>query len=116
MALNTQNIYGNISISDDAVSVIASRVAKEVYGIVDLAPRRLSDSILIMLGKVPIAKGAKVTTMGNRVFVDLYVILKDGVNKDAVIESLKSAVEYNIEHQTGMRVKSVAVHVVGVRL
>jgi uncharacterized alkaline shock family protein YloU len=116
MALNTSNIYGNISISDDAVSMIVSRVAKECYGIVDLVSRRLSDSILLMLNKEPIAKGVKITTMDNRVYVELYVILKDGVNKDAVIESLKSTVEYNVEHLTGMRVKNVVIHVVGVRL
>ena len=54
--------------------------------------------------------------MDNRIFVELYVILKDGVNRDAVTESLRSSVEYNVEHMTGMRVKSVDIHVVGVKL
>lgn len=116
MALNTSNIYGNITISDDAVSMIVSRVALDCYGVCELAARRLSDSILILFNKDPVGKGVKIVTMDNRVFVDIYVILKDGVNKEAVIESLKSSVMYNVEHLTGMRVKSVNVHVVGVKL
>lgn len=116
MALNTANGYGNITISDDAVSIIVSRAALECYGIVELASRRLSDSILILFNRVPVNKGVKIVTMDNRVFVDLYVVINSGVNQDTVIDSLKSTVSYNVEHLTGMRVKSVIVHVVGVRL
>lgn len=116
MALNTSNIFGNISISDDAVCSIVSRVALDCYGIVELAATRLSDSLLMLFNKEPTNKGVKIVTMDNRVFVDLYVIIKDGINRDAVIESLVSSVKYNVEHLTGMRVKSVEVHVVGVKL
>lgn len=116
MALNTSNIYGNITISDDAVSMIVSRAAADCYGIVELVPRRLSDSILILFHKVPVGKGVRIVTMDNRIFIDVYVILKDGVNRDAVIDSLKSSITYHVEHITGMRVKSVNVNVVGVKL
>ncbi|MBO5774358.1 MAG: Asp23/Gls24 family envelope stress response protein, partial [Clostridia bacterium] len=34
----------------------------------------------------------------------------------AVIENLKSSIEYKVEHITGMRVKSVNIHVVGIKL
>ena len=71
---------------------------------------------MILFNKEPLGKGVKIVTMDNRIFVELYVILKDGVNRDAVIESLRSSVQYNVEHLTGMRVKSVIIHVVGVKL
>ena len=116
MALTTTNIYGNINISDQAVAIIVSRITLDCYGVVELASRRLSDSIMILFNKEPLGKGVKIVTMDNRIFVDLYVILKDGVNRDAVIESLRSSVQYNVEHLTGMRVKSVIIHVVGVKL
>ena len=76
----------------------------------------MSDSIMILFNKEPLGKGVKIVTMDNRIFVELYVILKDGVNREAVIESLRSSVQYNVEHLTGMRVKSVIIHVVGVKL
>lgn len=116
MALTTTNIYGNINISDQAVAIIVSRITLDCYGIVELASRRLSDSIMILFNKEPLGKGVKIVTMDNRIFVELYVILKDGVNREAVIESLRSSVQYNVEHLTGMRVKSVIIHVVGVKL
>lgn len=116
MALNTSNIYGNITISDDAVAMLINKVALECYGVVELASRRLSDSLLELFNRVPVTKGVKLVTMDNRVFVDLYVILKDGVKREAVVESLKSAVQYHVEHLTGMRVKSVNIHIVGVKL
>ncbi len=116
MALTTTNIYGNINISDQAVAIIVSRITLDCYGVVELASRRLSDSIMILFNKEPLGKGVKIVTMDNRIFVELYVILKDGVNRDAVIESLRSSVQYNVEHLTGMRVKSVIIHVVGVKL
>ena len=116
MALNTSNIYGNITISDDAVAMLIRKIALECYGLVDLASRRLSDSLLELFNRVPVTKGVKLVTMDNRAFVDLYVILKDGVNREAVVSSLKASVQYNVEHLTGMRVKSVNVHIVGVKL
>ena len=116
MALTTTNIYGNINISDQAVALIVSRIPRDCYGVVALASRRLCDSFMILFNKEPLGKGVKIVTMDNRIFVELYVILKDGVNREAVIESLRSSVQYNVEHLTGMRVKSVIIHVVGVKL
>ena len=36
MAVNTINSYGKISISDEAIAVVASYTALECYGVVDL--------------------------------------------------------------------------------
>lgn len=116
MALHTSNIYGNITISDEAVSMIVSRVAQECYGVVELPARRLSDSLMLLFHREPTAKGVKITTLDNRIFVDLYVIIKNGINRDALVDSLQSAVKYHVEHITGMRVMAIDVHVVGVRL
>ncbi|MBQ8178153.1 MAG: Asp23/Gls24 family envelope stress response protein [Clostridia bacterium] len=116
MALSTFNKYGNINISDTAVAVIVSRVALDCYGVVELVSRRLSDSIMMLFKREPLGKGVKIVTMDNRIFVDLYVILSGNVKREAVIENLKSSIEYKVEHITGMRVKSVNIHVVGIKL
>ena len=116
MALSTFNKYGNINISDSAVAVIVSRVALDCYGVVELVSRRLSDSIMMLFKREPLGKGVKIVTMDNRIFVDLYVILSGNVKREAVIENLKSSIEYTVEHITGMRVKSVNIHVVGIKL
>lgn len=116
MALKTSNIYGDITISDDAVAVIVNRVARECYGVADLVSRRLSDSILFVLNKESVTKGVKLLTVGNRIYIDLYILLKADVNESAVTESLKGTVIYHVEQFTGMRVKEVNIHVLGVKL
>jgi uncharacterized alkaline shock family protein YloU len=54
--------------------------------------------------------------MDNRIFIDIYILVFDGVSVDAVEASLKSAIIYHVEQFTGMRVKSIDVHVVGMKL
>ncbi|NLL55676.1 MAG: Asp23/Gls24 family envelope stress response protein [Clostridiales bacterium] len=116
MALHTTNIYGNITISDDAVAVLISKVAKDCVGVAELVSRRLSDSVLMIFNKEPISKGIKLVTMDSRIYIDIYILVFDGISVDAVVASLKSAIVYHVEHFTGMRVKAIDVHVVGMKL
>ena len=116
MALQTSNIYGKIVVSDEAVALVIKKVAIECYGVAELVSRRLSDSVLMLFNKEPVSKGIKRVTLDNRIFIDIYCLIADGVNVEAVVASLKSSVIYHVEHFTGMRVKAVDVHVVGMRL
>lgn len=116
MALITANKYGRITISDEAVAMVASRAASECYGVIELVSRRISDSVLALFNKVSAGKGIRVITADNRIFIDAYIVLKHGVNKEAVSESVASTIKYHVEEFTGMRVKSVDVHIVGVKI
>ena len=73
------------------------------------------NSMAVFFKKKAATKGIKVTTIDNRIFLDLYVVLKENVLADAVSESLRSVVTYSVETFTGMRVKAVNVHVVGTK-
>ena len=112
MSVNTNNAYGKISISDLAIAKVASHTALESYGIVEMVSRRFTDS----LKKDSAGRGIKVTTSGNRIYVDVYVIMKYGVSINAVAESLKEAIKYKVEVFTGMIVDTVNVNVLGVKL
>lgn len=116
MALHTSNIYGDITIADDAVAMIVAKIAKEIPGVAELVSRRLSDNVLMLFGKEPLAKGVKLVTMDNRIFIELFILVTDGINVEAVVESLKSSITYHVESFTGMRVKSVEVNVLGLKL
>lgn len=116
MSLTTQNKYGKISITDEAVQVIASHAASECYGVVDLVSRRFSDNIGHLFNKNQYGKGVKVATVDNLIYVEVYVILKVGVNIEAVKKSLSDTVKFALETFTGMRVKRVHVNVVGIRV
>lgn len=116
MAVTTSNKFGRINITDDAVAIIASRAAADCYGVVELVSRRLSDNIAQLFNKRAVGKGVKVNTIDNTVFIDIFVVLKLGVNAEAVKESLAKAVTYKVELYTGMRVKSVNINIVGARV
>ena len=57
-----------------------------------------------------------VITDGDRIFIDVYVVIKFGVSINAVAESLKESVKYRVEKFTGMIVDTVNVNIVGVKL
>jgi len=116
MAVKTSNIHGRITVSDDAVAMVASFAAMECYGVVDLVSRRLTDSIAELFGKSPYGRGIRVTSDDNKIFIDVFAIVKHGISKEAVSESLKSLVAYSVESFTGMRVMEVNVNIVGVRV
>ncbi|MBO4262901.1 MAG: Asp23/Gls24 family envelope stress response protein [Clostridia bacterium] len=116
MPVGTSNIYGKISISDDAIAKVASHAALECYGIVEMVSRRLRDSISALFGKESETKGVSVSTSGDRIYIDVYVIIKFGVSISAVAESLKNAVKYKVEEFTGMIVDTVNVNIIGVKL
>ena len=115
MSVKTSNVYGNISISNEAIARVAEHAALDCYGIVEMVNKRCSDAITGLLKKSG-PKGVSVTTDGDRIYIDLYVIIKFGVSISAVADSLKQAVNYNVEKVTGMLVDRVNVNIVGVKL
>ncbi len=116
MSLTTSNKFGKISISDEAVQAVASHAAAECYGVVDLVSRRFSDNFGQLFNKNQNGKGVLVQTVDNFIYIELFVVLKCGVNVDAVKKSLSDAVGFSVETFTGMRVKRVHVNVVGIRV
>jgi len=116
MSVNTANSYGRMFISDGAIAIVAGHTALECYGVIDLVSKKLSDNFVELFKKEPASRGVKVLTVDNRIYIDLYVILKYGVSISAVAESLKRAVKYSVESFTGMIVDSVNVNIIGVRV
>ena len=116
MTVDTNNYYGNISISDNAIRTVAGFVALDCYGVVDLVSKNLKDSARELMRKEKYSKGVSISHIDNRIFIDIYCILKYGVSVSAVAESLKKSVKYSVENFTGMIVDTVNVHVVGVRV
>ena len=93
MAVKTSNAYGNITIDDEAIACATGHIARECYGVVDLVGQGSVKS------KNQLTKGIKIITVGNRIYIDLFAILK-----------------YGVEQFTGMIVDSVNINVVGVRV
>lgn len=116
MSAKTNNIYGKITITDRTVERFVSHIAMDCYGIVEFVPKNLFDSIIsfFRLGKE--VKGIRVHSDGDRIVIDISVIVKYGVSIKAVVEALKESIKYKVERFTGMIVDSMNVNVVGVKL
>ena len=116
MSVKTANAYGRITVTEEAIAQIAGNTALECYGIVNLVSKKLSDTIAEMFRRSKVSRGVRVMTNADRIYIDLYVILKYGVSIDAVAESLKKSVKYDVEKFTGMVVDTVNVNVVGIKV
>ena len=116
MTVDTNNYYGKISISSEAIAVVAGFTALDCYGVVDLVSKKLSDNFADLFRKQQMGKGVKVITNENHILLDLFVVLKYGVSISAVADSLRKAVKYRVEEFSGMIVDAVNVNVIGVRV
>ncbi len=116
MAVKTSNACGKISISDEAIAKVTSFASLECYGIVEMVSRKLLESLSRFFGVDKGAKGVKVITNGDRIYIDVYVVIKFGVSISAVADSLKDAIKYKVEKFTGMVVDTVNVNITGVKL
>ena len=111
MSVNTVNAYGRITVPEEAIAEVAGSSALECYGVVDLVPKNLSDSFSDLLKKKKNSRGVRVFTNGDRIFIDLYVVMKYGVSIDAVAQTLKKTVKYDVE-----KLDTVNVNVLGIRV
>lgn len=116
MAVKTTNKYGKITINDNTIAAVASQTASECYGVAQLVSRRLTDSLIELFNKQALAKGVKIETIKNKINIDLFIVLKEGVNSEAIVEAVKNTVKYQVENFTGMRVDNVNAYIVGVKI
>lgn len=116
VAVSTENSYGNITIQDESIALVVGHTALECYGVVDLVPRGFVDNFLELFKKRTNSRGIKILTIGDRIHIDLDIILKYGVSINAVAESVRRSVKYNVEQFTGMIVDAVNINVVGVKV
>ena len=115
MSVKTNNIYGKIIISDKTIERFVAHVAMDCYGIVEFSSKNVFNSVVSFLRFGSQVKGVKVHSTGDRIFIDLCVIVKYGVSIKAVIEALKESVKYKVERFTGMIVDTINVKVMGVK-
>ena len=113
MSLYTSNLYGKLLITDDAVRTAAGATALESYGVFGLYGWRYDAKKKKPLGNFK--KAIRIDARDNRIYIEINVILKYGVSIDAVTESLRGAIRYNVELFTGMTVEVININVLGIK-
>ncbi len=102
---------GTINISDEVISIIASRAAEEVNGVAGMAVNTLSGGFAELLGKKDLSKGVKVDVNETEVAIDLSIIVEYGAKIPDVAWELQGKVKNDVESMTGMTVTAVNVTV-----
>lgn len=112
MAVDTSNLYGNITISRRAIRTVAGIAALECYGVWGVGQKKV---IRDANGKFRIKNGVRVWMSKNKIGIYIDLILCFGVAIDATIAAARNAIKYNIENFTGMEVLFVDIRVMGIR-
>ena len=106
---------GSIKISDDVIASIAGAATVEVEGISGMSTG-ITGELYQFIGKKNPAKGVKIATEEEFVTVDVFVIVDYGVKINQVAGEVQQKIKTAIEEMTGLIIKSVNVHVQGIKI
>ena len=105
---------GNVMISEDVVSTIATHAIQEVEGVVSLSTKPGSD-IADLIGKKQWGKGLKINIHeDNSILVECDILLAYGQSVVAVANAVQESVTSVVESMTGSKVTAVNVNVCGI--
>lgn len=107
---------GNVKISDEVIATIAQIAANEVDGIIGTGSSFAGEIKQILSKKAPAGKGVKVVTENGEVTLDINVVVEYGAKIPAVSWELQENVKKNVESMTGLSVRKVNIHVVGIEV
>jgi len=106
---------GGIHVSPNAVTTIAYHATLQSYGVVGLAPKNLADGIVSTITREP-SRGISVQYKEDEIHIEVHVIVEYGTRINSVAESVANTVRFHVEKALGLRVKTVNVHVAGLRI
>ena len=106
---------GELIIPNEVIAQIVGLTVLECYGVVGMAATSLSQGVARLLSRERITQGVGVRREGDRLAIDLYVVVEYGLNLAEVATSVRSRVKYTVEKLTGLEVDAVQIHVQGVK-
>jgi len=106
---------GSIHISPAAIATISYHATLQSYGVVGLAPKNLAEGIATTITREP-TRGVNVHFDGDRLDIDIYIIIEFGTRIASVAQSVANAIRYSVEKNVGLKVHDINVHVQGLRV
>lgn len=107
---------GRITIDREVLAKYAGSAATECFGVVGMASVNVKDGVTRLLKRENLSRGVNVSIHGNKIRIQLHVIVAYGVSIRAVAQNILESVRSRVETYTGMEVESVSVIVEGVRV
>lgn len=109
-------IAGELTVAEDVITDLAGYAALESYGVVGMAAPTLSDGIAKLLPASRLRRGISMEMVDGAIDIDLYVIIEHGTNLAEVSRMLADKVKFALEDGAQLPVRSVNIHVQGVKV
>lgn len=116
MAIKISGELGDIFIENQVIAKIAGGVANRCYGVVGMAAKGKKDGIVNLLRGDNMTKGIKVDVADKGIVIDMHILAEYGTNLNTICESIINRTQYTIEHDIGLKVNKVSVHIEGIRV
>jgi uncharacterized alkaline shock family protein YloU len=107
---------GHVEISDNAIVAVVHDAVLSCYGIVDMAPRSIRSAIGKRLGINSTERGIGIAKSGNKLTIDLSVVVEYGTPIFTVATNVMQTVKFRVEEVLGMDVDRVNIHVDGLHV
>ena len=110
--IRQKNENGSVCVSTSVYTEIVGTAVSNCFGVKGMAARSLTDGVYHVLRKESANKGVRVQFHeDDTISIDLHIIVDNGVNLNAVGESIISEVRYVVTKCTGTQVRAVNVYV-----
>ncbi len=113
MEINTSTSMGELVISEEVISAIATNAAKDVDGIAGFCNRPVDEVNDIMKGSVKVMSPVRVLADGEDLNISIYVNMLPGKKIRQVAEEVQQAVKESVQNMTGKLVSKVNVIIAG---
>ena len=108
--IKVQTGQGEITISSAVFTTITGAAATNCFGVKGMAYRSMTDGLVHLLRREAMSKGVKVTyNEDGTVYIELHIIVENGVNIATVCRSIMSEVKYVVTKNTGVEVREINV-------
>ena len=106
------NENGSVNISTSVYTDIVGTAASNCMGVKGMAARSVKDGVYHLLRKESMGKGVRVDfNEDGSIFIDLHIMVGDGVNLNAIGNAIIDEVRYMVEKCTGTKVRAVNVYI-----
>ena len=113
--IKSEALKDRIHIADEVIASIATLAMGKISSIT-LSSTGVSEGLAGFLGKKSYSKGVKVEANEGGVTLEIYVTMEYGCRINEVGKRIQVAVRENVEGMTGLRVRQVNVHVLGINV
>lgn len=117
MAIEKQNEFGTINITNEAIAMLAGGVVTECYGVVGMASQQFfKDGLAELLKGENYSKGVVVNQTVDGIELDLYIVVSYNVKISEVVYEVQKNVKYMLEKTLQQTVKHINVYVQGIKV